>query len=264
MVADNRHRMYKSTHNIALKIEQSECLIFGYVKNECIKHRITIPRELIELIVLWFHQKYSILQFDKRYSSDICIGQIAFMFEEDRKLLTKLNIGHSYVLADIEPLFEGVHCFRTKTTVVNMGWVSWGVSEREHIGNDSWSSDKTWNVAYNHWSNGCYSNGSKCNEETIDTTYLQYNGLHIVDILLDCDNGKLNMQLMNPKCPQQKYEEIKCWNMPCKENNYNNNINFKGYVPHFNVSGNGITMRLAKIPIEWYGIQPSHDIFEQN
>ena len=93
-----------------------------------------------------------------------------------------------------------------------------------------------------------------------------------MDILLDCDQGKMEVQLisdLNIKDEKQvdyyggtaKKKVIKCWNMPSKQNDYNNNEDFKGYVPHFNISGKGIILKCAKMPVDYYGIHDSLDIF---
>ena len=70
-----------------------------------------------------------------------------------------------------------------------------------------------------------------------------------VDLLLDVDNGKLNLCEVGNRSDTK---EAKLWNLP---------IGNHGWLPHFNIFGAQIQLRLAKIPVLWYGVQKSN-IFE--
>ena len=144
------------------------------------------------------------------------------------------------------------------------------MSEFRSFTRSSYANPVSWHIAYNYASSGCSNNGSM---DYSDKGYLRYKGYHLVDILLDCDTGTMSIKLIAPKDKIVPRAEHICYKMPSKKNNYKLNFNpddldgtdkgFKGYVPHFNISGEGTTMRIAKIPIECYGNPGVVDIFEQ-
>ena len=101
-------------------------------------------------------------------------------------------------------------------------------------------------------------------------SFLRGNGKNLfIDIWLDCDEGVMKLQLMDPKKNNNSFAEIKVEEMPSSKNKYKFNLpaysqrndEFKGYVPQFNIYNTGIKVQIAKIPIEYYGCQIDNDIF---
>ena len=119
-----------------------------------------------------------------------------------------------------------------------------------------------WHIAYNHWSKGM--RRASINEDDVSVVKLRFEGCRLVDIWLDVDDGQMKVQMLDHRDMEaQTYPEIKCWDMPCKSNQFGEyGTDFKGYVPHFNVSGKGIVLRMAKIPVEFYGKSMMNDMFE--
>lgn len=54
----------------------------------------------------------------------------------------------------------------------------------------------------------------------------------------------------------EQYPLLICEGMSTKKMQY-----FKGYIPHFNIHGEGTEMRLAKIPENAFGVRQSFNIF---
>lgn len=118
------------------------------------------------------------------------------------------------------------------------------------------------NVAYNHWS-GIGKHKIDDDQYREPGELLQFTGIKFIDILLDCDEGTLNIQLIDPEKESKVYPEIKCWDLPSAKNKWKDNDKFKGYVAQFNIGDENIEMELAKIPVEYYGVHLSNDIFER-
>eukprot|EP01084_Bolivina_argentea_P189747 326244_1 len=142
-----------------LSHERAILLVFGYTHDLCYTLNIEIPVALIQSIVQWYYQPYKILRWSKKYCS-----KNSFVFKNDDTVAVRqCNLqtgagfygGHRYILADITPLYTGVHCFRAQTTMLKTGWTSWGVGEYTNIGDQSWDKNNSWNIAENHWSAGC-------------------------------------------------------------------------------------------------------------
>ena len=93
-----------------LSEKTANILVNGYIRNECKKLDISMPDSLLELVFLWFCQKYQILKFSKTHRSEPGF----YAFSKNSTMIRKKKGGHSYILADIQPLFEGVHCFRVE------------------------------------------------------------------------------------------------------------------------------------------------------
>ena len=62
-------------------------------------------------ITLKFYNQVKILKFSKQYGG----GDIKFM-DEDKCVIHK-DCSHTYVLADIEPVKSGIHCWRVQVIV---------------------------------------------------------------------------------------------------------------------------------------------------
>ena len=63
-----------------------------------------------------------------------------------------------------------------------------------------------------------------------------------IDMLLDIDKGELKFCIVGQYDPQN---EIILYNLPKIQN---------GWIPQFNLNGKNIELRIAQIPIQWYGI----------
>ena len=93
--------------------EKSELLVYGCIRLENKTAKLQIPESIIELVLDWYLETFQILQF-----SDVFCDKKAFKFEEDRKFIIRqpdsVDRGHRFIVADIDPLMDGVHCFRAQ------------------------------------------------------------------------------------------------------------------------------------------------------
>lgn len=69
-----------------------------------------------------------------------------------------------------------------------------------------------------------------------------------IDILLDLDESQLQICLVGDI---SKDKEFKLWGFEDE--------NKLGWVPHFNLCDEGTALRLAEIPISWYGLPKGID-----
>ena len=84
-------------------------LVQGFIRIYSQEFSINIPPEIHQLFFLWFHITAQILTWNAEYRSMNTI-----QLSED-KVLAKRNpvsFQPSYILADIEPVFDGIHCWR--------------------------------------------------------------------------------------------------------------------------------------------------------
>lgn len=97
--------------------EKSALLVYGCIRSENEIYKLHIPDSIIDLVVLWYTDTFQILQF----SDEFC-DRKAFRFEDDRKLIVRqpesIDRGHRFIVADIEPLMEGIHCFRSQVFAI--------------------------------------------------------------------------------------------------------------------------------------------------
>ena len=127
-------------------------------------------------------------------------------------------------------------------------------------------SNAAWNVAKNYWSTGC-SKRSIGGMDLLYPVFLKGNDTNLyVDILLDCDQGIMKLQLIDPNKEIGSFPEIKVEEMPSAKNEYKlrnmfGRNKFKGYVPQFNICHIGTRLRIASIPIHYYGCKIEKDIF---
>ena len=127
-----------------------------------------------------------------------------------------------------------------------------------------------WNVADNHWSYGCTKKSIVGEPDLNYPNFLAGDGTNLfVDILLDCDKGIMRLQLVDPKkniysitTMKNPFPEIKIEEMPSSKNKYHPIDNFKGYVPQFNIYNEPTKIRIARMPIQYYGCHLDNDIFD--
>ena len=81
---------------------------------------------------MFYLELFEILRFSEEFHSD-SIGLI-----DDGKCAKKggkgaQRWGHSYTMADIEPVFEGIHCWRVKVDKTKTEWIMFAIGQkREH------------------------------------------------------------------------------------------------------------------------------------
>eukprot|EP01084_Bolivina_argentea_P259659 438190_1 len=115
-----------------------------------------------------------------------------------------------------------------------------GVSQKRVFKDNSYSDGA---VGHSGSSNQFYGTAEHNNVST-----KHFHSCKEVDILLDLNSLKMNICEVG-QCNEAM--EVKYWNMP----------KGKEWVPHLNVHGQGIQLRIAKISVTWYG-KPKSNIFK--
>eukprot|EP01084_Bolivina_argentea_P239194 402044_1 len=219
--------------------QQDETLVHGYIR-KCQKHiHFNIPNDIIEMIALFYVPIFELLQFVK----------ISTISDEDNNLTLEDNRflvkSHAYrwnlfVLADIEPIMDGIHCFRVYNkhkTSTGRCYLMWMVSQcNNKYVTHSYDDKCCYGISYSEW----FSRGhqeKKNNGASLD----QFKKNEIeVDILLDLEKEELRICVVG-----NKEQEAKIWPVPkCKA----------GYKPHLHLVDVDIT-RLCRIPVNWYGLE---------
>jgi len=156
----------------------------------------------------------------------------AFLMSDDRTSIKRTSQGHKYALVDTEPVKEGKHCWRVELNDDNKQWICFGVAHPTIPKTDNNYEQMYGCSGANQWYNNRNANVTN---NKVYTTHLF--SARFVDILLDLIDGTLKI------CEVGNLKEIIFSNMPRD----------REYVPAFNIHGNGIEIRVAKIPTTWCG-----------
>ena len=117
-----------STASTRTRKELDDLLVFGYVRFNY-ESETTIPNALIKLFFTFYHSLYEILKFSTKWCSND-----GFEFLDSNKCIKRiLSSTHDYrnILADCDPAFEGIHCWRVKVhnPTKCSRWVVWGIAQ---------------------------------------------------------------------------------------------------------------------------------------
>eukprot|EP01084_Bolivina_argentea_P211045 359063_1 len=198
---------------------KNEMIVHGYIRQKCNKLCLLVPVDIID-------------------SNDDEIE-----LTDDNKCATKLIDGtQRYIMTDCG-VFEGIHCWRVYINNPKNGWLMLAVAECKNYKDNSYTEDGVYGCSsanqYYSGENVKWVKYPHCNH--IDTKHLSKHKQCKADIRLDLDKGELNICLVG-NCTDET--ELKLWKIE-----KNTTV---GYSPHFNLFGNNIQIRIAKIPNEWY------------
>lgn len=98
--------------------ERDILLISGYLRTESNKLNIIIPQELTTLFYKCYHLLFEIVKF-----STIYLTEDAFILSDDNKCCKRIDGAHAYILADCNPVFEGIHCWRVQVINPEKDWI---------------------------------------------------------------------------------------------------------------------------------------------
>ena len=92
--------------------KNNELLVHGFIRKQCKKMNIKIPLAIIDLFFIWYHIKCIPLPFSLKYISSKRIA----LTENNYCATSKSGNDDTYgwVLADVEPVFKGIHCWRIR------------------------------------------------------------------------------------------------------------------------------------------------------
>eukprot|EP01083_Nonionella_stella_P007743 22309_1 len=203
-------------------------------------HHKHIPNEIALLITRYI---VPILPFSEEYMSNWSKWELS----DDRKCIKRTSSGqYAYILSDIDPVTSGVHCWRVKITQARDSnhWVMFGVSEKKRFKDHSFRD--AYGVSCCKWSTTNYfaNHNKRIKTNAVNTEH--FHRATEVDILLDVDDGKLNIC----EAGNRSEKEAILWNLPQPYPNA-----MSGWVPHLNCARDaaGIQLKVEKIPISWYG-----------
>eukprot|EP01084_Bolivina_argentea_P141969 249450_1 len=192
---------------------------------------------------LWIdhYSKIEILKFSPQYMSDD--GHLEL--SDDYKCVTHSGSdSHTYILADIQPVTNGVHCWRVQVTHPTQHWLFWGISSKKLYAQKSYYKENTvQGVAVNKGSLEWYlHNNAIHNNITKEYQQLFLKKHCQVDMLLDVDKGTLNLCVVGHS---EGKKQIKICGLSNPPNN--------AWVPHFNLYSSNTQLRIAKIPVSLFG-----------
>eukprot|EP01084_Bolivina_argentea_P239197 402050_1 len=201
--------------------QQDETLVHGYIRKYQKDIHFNIPNDIIEMIALFYVPIFELLQFVK----------ISTISDEDNNLTLEDNRflvkSHAYrwnlfVLADIEPIMDGIHCFRVYNkhkTSTGRCYLMWMVSQcKNKYIRYSYDDKSCYGISYQEW----FSRGhpeKKNNGIVLGIGNLGLRKSEIeVDMLLDLEKEELRICVVG-----NKEKEAEIWPVPkCR----------KGYKPH--------------------------------
>ena len=213
---------------------------------------------IVHLIIKYWHT--TILRFSDKYQS-----QHGWELSEDNTLVERImapvnedfpeweQVGvKKWILADTDPWFNGIHCWRIQINNPSKGWFSIGVANQEidSLNADNFNTKYVWSIAA---SNNWYP-GDKW--ELSHESFMEYIRLKYVeiDVYLDLDKDEPEMKITVATDNEDDTFEIKLFD--AKPNN-------QGWVPYFNMyyqDAIGASIRAIFIDPESYGM-PIENLF---
>ena len=95
---------------MSLRQKQDELLVHGYINRQITYKLQGIPTDIMNLFVLFYHIPFQLLSFSTKYKS-----RDGIIYTENNKCIVRRGVfSHRYVLVDIEPVTEGIHCWRVQ------------------------------------------------------------------------------------------------------------------------------------------------------
>eukprot|EP01084_Bolivina_argentea_P227717 384634_1 len=237
-------------------------LVYGYWRSYCKMLSVQSYKDVVHLCVSFYCTWFKILKWNTiHYTNNI------LTLNDNNKCVKRLDGSneHAYILANIDPVKDGIHCWRIKTVHKEAEWIAYGVSPMKEFENESPDDPSMFGIAYNH----CWFGDNDPSEE-----FIKCNGSNLmvfcfelnceIDLLLDVDNGILRLGMVTDRSYRDK-----CVNMEeiCKDTNKQifkdeailwglpTNDKCKGWVPHCNILSDGAELRIAEIDIQIYGIK---------
>ena len=231
------------------KIEH-EYVILYWMRNLSLKESNIRYNDIIYLITEFSSAIYCVLKWSRKY---ICrLNEELFLNDNDRLIIRKRVLERTYrwAMPNIEPVIDGIHCWRIKTLNPKKGWIAYCVSKREKFKSGTlkaYGHSSVHGIAYNKcW----YSNGSDAIHNNVCLDLCQ-KGPFELDILLNLEKNILKFCIVGQIKKQTIFK-----NMPRYK---------EGYIPHFNFgfSAQKIALRIVEIPSQWFGFEKLIDYQER-
>eukprot|EP01083_Nonionella_stella_P064474 168036_1 len=236
---------------IQRRMDNDMLLVFGYVRLKS-DSSVTIPNVIAELCFKFYHLVAAMLQFSSVYCS-----ADGFELSNDNKHVKRVpaeaSDGYRYILVDAVPVFTMEHCWRIKVDNPKGGWIVWGIAQQQKYETGRFVHRKSDGGAYGvtyyqqFYPDDSFSVNSQVRcEQFADTTCL-------IDLYLNADEGTMKLCVVG----QLDGGEPRFHKLPTNTK--------KGWVPYFvfGTTPMGASLRVAKIPIEWYGLK-DHNVFDDD
>eukprot|EP01084_Bolivina_argentea_P095846 172308_1 len=230
----------KSSKTKSIYDESNMRLIILYWFRTAVQKRISIE-DIIQL-VFPYCKVLEILQWSTEFKSKLHLE--LSNNNQCVKYVGQQN-DHRFIVADIEPVCSGIHCWRIKATIPDAShpWFVWGISDKRMFANESYMD--MFGVAYdNQWFPNNRSNFNfKTNRgiDDHDLSGLKKTNIE-VDILLNIDKSELCICAVGDR----NKTEAKMWDLPVYK---------QGWVPHIVFYVNKSEAKIASIAVDWYGIK---------
>ena len=226
--------------------------IIKYWYRKCMEDESISIDDIINIMILYWHM--TVLRFSDKYKS-----AAGWRLSDDNTKVERIatNRSHSkvWILADNDPWFKGIHCWRIKLKNPNKGWFAIGVCNQD-IGSmniDYINKTYFWGIgANNNWFQKGGSHGKREGESYL-RQYIRLECVEI-DVYLNLDKDKPEMKI----CAVSNGK-------PLRESRlYDPKDNDKGWVQYFNMyirkNIEGSTIRAVFIDPDSYGI-PIDNLF---
>ena len=213
----------------------------------------TIKIEDLTRIIIEYYNIGRVLKWREKLKS-----RPGFKFiDDDRCVKRFVEFGDTdddakWIFPDIEPVNEGIHCWRVNVNFAREGaeggWVLYAVAPPDpNMPDNGWAQSNPWGVAYSNYyvPTDKIQNWEKCVFEHLYQKHLE------VDILLDLEEGTVKIGIVGKIDDEHEY----------RFKGIEKTNEFGGWAPHFNSyysSHSGpcsdeVELRIAEIPPELYG-----------
>eukprot|EP01084_Bolivina_argentea_P272506 463999_1 len=223
-VSTKNHDLKSIEHKELTQYQHDELMVTGYL-HKYMKDTM-IPPEIFNLLLLWYHITYKILQFNPEYLT--YWGTCKLL--DDNKLATRRVTGYASVICDIEPINKGIHCWRIKVINNRHHLLYFGVSSKKKypaMPNEYDNNYPFWGIGTRDQWFPLNDKNKKTNEISLNTVFNKHINYEL-DMMLNCNLGMLKFCVVG-NCNESS--EAKIWGLPNKKEQIN------GWVPHMNVAG---------------------------
>eukprot|EP01083_Nonionella_stella_P027834 76668_1 len=231
-------------------IGSKHTLVTGYFRENCpaTTSGFVVPRQIIKTCLMFTTPLYQTLTFSDTFKS-----AKGFVFFDDRQCVRKLDNypRTTWILSDVEPVYDGIHCWRIFIKNPQQEYLKVGVSGKKMFEDNNLNQDTVWGIARSKTSN-YYKPHIHSHKNNIDLEHFIEREIAI-DMYLDAHKGLMKLCVVG-MCTEDK--EARLWNMPTSETEgwqY-------GWVPHFMFGTNSknTELRIMEIYHEWYGLEQHH------
>mmetsp|Transcript_27800 Transcript_27800/g.45851 ORF Transcript_27800/g.45851 Transcript_27800/m.45851 type:complete len:244 (-) Transcript_27800:27-758(-) len=231
-------------------------LVHGYIRLQIqdtadTMHTKCIPLEIVQLFFRFYHQPFTRLPFSKEYVDE----ESSYDFTENDQCVTRnstIRGGMNWIIVDDDPVTSGIHCWRVQTRTKS-SWMMWAVCQKKRCQHLSFKEAYGIGVHDGQWypkPNNAY--------------WPHHNGASKLHFQEQCsDGGEVDMLLNVDDCTLQLcVVGMTASGLVPELTKLPNISNDGGWVLHLSTYASKAQLRVAKIPVEWFG--EKRDIFNDS